>query len=228
METFTSGGRRIHVDVLEPPGKGMAPAILLLHGSGGNFRFWMDRLAPHVARLGVSIYAVHYFDRTGTVRADAATILDGRHFPQWLETVQDALSFVAARERTDPRRIVLLGISLGAFLALAASSAARTGPAVRAVVEISGGLPDPYAARATSAFPPTLILHGEADTVVPVQLARDLDRRLSELGVVHQARLFPGEGHWFSAGAQIAILLAIAGFLSSTLSATSGAPAPGA
>lgn len=224
METFPSGSKTIHLDVLEPAGAGPFPGILLLHGSGGNIRFWLDRLAPHVSRLGVAIYAVHYFDRTGTVRADAATILDGHHFPLWLQTVHDAVGSIAARPRIDRSRIALLGISLGAFLALAAAASGGSDPAIRAIVEISGGLTDPYVTSLTPAFPPTLILHGEADTVVPASLARDLDARLTRLGTPHRLLLFPGEGHWFSPVAQLSILAAIASFLAGWISP--GTPNP--
>ena len=49
-----------------PPPPAPHPAIVLLHGSGGGVSFWLDRIGPMLSRLGVLIYAVHYFDRTGT------------------------------------------------------------------------------------------------------------------------------------------------------------------
>src|ERR1019366_5345045 len=113
MSTFFSGDKSIHIDQHEPTTPGRHPAILLLHGSGGNVSFWSDRIAPHLTRPNI-----------------------------------------------DPNRIALLGISLGAFLSLALATDPATN--IRAIVEISGGLPDPYAANATSAFPPMLILHGGA------------------------------------------------------------------
>ena len=214
MESFRSGSKSIRVDVLEPPGTGVVPALVLLHGAGGNTRFWLDRMAPHVAEAGFAIYAVHYFDRTGTVRADEAAILDGRHFPLWLETVRDGIGFVAGRERVDKNRLALLGISLGAFLAIGAAAAEPTERALRAVIAISGGWPGQFApATVNRDFPPTLLVHGEADTVVPVQLAREMDSRLTRAGVPHQTLLLPGEGHWFSGAAQLQILSGIATFL---------------
>jgi carboxymethylenebutenolidase len=214
MEYFQSGGKRIGLDLLEPAARTHTtspfPAVVLLHGAGGNVSFWFQVFAAPLSRLGVAIYAVHYFDRTGTVRADPATITDGRHFPLWLSTIADGLTHIAARPGIDPKRISLLGISLGAFLALSLATATNK---IRAIVEISGGLPTPYSAQATTTFPPTLILHGEADTVVPVAQAQDLNRLLDRLGTPHQLQLFPGEGHWFSQGAQLRILATVAQFL---------------
>ena len=211
MPSFTSGNTAIRIDQQEPSTPGQHPAILLVHGSGGNVSFWFDRIAPQLTRLNLWLYAVHYFDRTNTARADPAMILDGYHFPTWLDTVADALTYIRSRPTVDPNRIALLGISLGAFLSLAVAT--NPGARVRAVAEISGGLPDPYAARAGSSFPPTLILHGSADQVVPVRLAHELDARLTQLSVPHETRIYPRQGHWFDTATQLQMILAMSSFL---------------
>jgi carboxymethylenebutenolidase len=215
MATFLSGGRQIRITQHEPVTPGPHPAILLVHGSGGNVSFWADRFAPHLTRLNVALYVVHYFDSTGTTRADMATILDGFHFPVWLATLADALAYIRRRPNIDADRIALLGISLGAFLSLtlATDPAAR----VRAIVEISGGMPEQFAIGATSAFPPTLILHGDPDNIVPVASAHSLNALFDRLGVAHEMLLLPGQGHWFDAPAQMQILLNIARFLAQHL-----------
>ncbi len=208
--TFASGGASIRIQQIEPSGPGPFPAILLLHGAGGNTGFWLQKFAPQLSKLGIACYAVHYFDRTGTTFADAGAILDGHHFPLWLETVRDSLAYIALRPKIAANRIALLGISLGGFLSLATAATAKN---IRAVIEISGGMAQPYAAQTTAAFPPTLILHGDADTVVPPTQATELDALLTRLAVSHQTILLPGEGHWFSAAAQLRILAAVAQFL---------------
>jgi carboxymethylenebutenolidase len=85
----------------------------------------------------------------------------------------------------------LLGVSLGAYLAL---SVATQEPRVGAVVACSGGLPDAFAERA-SRMPPTLVLHGEADTVVPVSEARKLERLLRVASPESEVKVYPGQGH---------------------------------
>ena len=211
MESFLSGGKPIRLHVTRPATPGPHPAIVLLHGSGGGVSFWLDRIAPMLSRLGVLVYAVHYFDRTGTDRATPAMLSDGVHVPLWLGTVRDAVTHIAKQPGVDPRRIALVGVSLGAFLSLALGSEAHAG--VHAIVDISGGLVAPYDSQATSSFPPTLILHGDADTVVPLALAHALKSRLTASRVPHEQLILPGEGHWFSAAAQLRILGAVASFL---------------
>ncbi len=212
--TFPSGGRPIRLTATEPATPNH-PAILLLHGAGGNIDFWLDRISPFIARLGIAVYAVHYFDRTGTQRADAALLSDGRHVPLWLETISDTLTHIAQRPNVDAHRIALVGISLGAFLALALG--AENPSRIRALVDVSGGLVPPYDSEATKAFPPTLILHGDSDTVVPVAHARNLDATLTCLAVPHTLSILQDEGHWFSPAAQARILGAVACFLNEYL-----------
>ena len=200
-------------------GTGKRPAIVLLHGSGGHVDFWIARLAPFLAEAGMALYAPHYFDRTSTARADLSMLTDGRHVPQWLETVDDALRFVNTRPGVDSEKVVVAGISLGAFLALALAAGLSSSGIeadrrrIFALLDISGGLVPPFDAQASSAMPPTLILHGAADTIVPVAFAEDLDRKLETLRVPHHTVVLPGEGHWFSAGAMPRLLLAVSSFL---------------
>ncbi len=230
---LVSGGATVRVFAQELASVPAQPtvrraAILLLHGSGGHVESWTGRLAPFLLEAGIGLYAPHYFDRTGTTRADLAMLTDGIHVPQWIDTVDDTLRFVASRPGVDPERIVVAGISLGAFLALALAStlSASNSPSeqrrIRALLDVSGGLVPPYDANATAAMPPTLILHGDADSIVPVSFAHELDRKLIALRVVHRMEILPGEGHWFSANALPRMLLAVSSFLEQHLQLRNG------
>ncbi len=215
LHSFVSAsGKTIRIHAIEPeqsPSAAPLPAVLLLHGSGGNVNFWLDRLAPAIARLGLAVYAVHYFDSTGTAFAGPATLNDGVSVPTWLQTIRETLAWIAHRPAVNPARIGLCGLSLGAFLALALG----TEPAnrIRAIVDLAGGLVPPWSANVTSAFPPTLILHGDADQVVPVTQAHTLDTLLTAANIPHQIHIFPREGHWLSLGALAQTLPMLGAFL---------------
>ncbi len=199
------------MDEANSRGRQRGPALLLLHGAGGAVSYWASRFAPALQQFGVSLYAPHYFDRTGTVRATLEIILDGRHFPEWVAAVEDAVAYIAQQPGVDPARIAVLGISLGGYLAMAL---ATLGHRLCAVAELSGGMPPGWERRIASSMPPVLILHGEQDAVVPVSEAYKLQQLLRTGGVAHQLEIFPGETHWFSAAAQGRMLMSCAGFFS--------------
>ncbi len=163
-----------------------------------------------MSQFGVAAYAPHYFDKTGTVRATPELILDGKHSAAWLAAVKDAITYIASRPTVDPARIGVLGISLGGYLAMALAAQDRR---VRAVVELSGGLPPGMEGALSPATPPVLVLHGDQDSIVPVSEAHKLKRVLDLHHVRHQVEILPGETHWFSPAAQQRVLLTCAGFL---------------
>src|SRR5262249_2862480 len=71
---------------------------------------------------------------------------------------------------------------------------------IAAVVDYYGGLPAeirrfPFARIAS--MPPTLILHGEKDEIVPGQEARDLEKLLKKNKRLCTMKLYPAQGHIF-------------------------------
>jgi len=192
--SFESLGKTIGVERFEPKESGRHPAIVVLHGAGGmdiggpEFR----QFARALAARGYVAHVVHYFDQTGTRHADAAAI--ARNYSAWMVTINDAITSLAKREDVDPKRIGLLGFSLGSYLSLSVASRDRR---VSAVVEYFGGLPDLFSLN-LKRFPPTLILHGEDDPVVPVSEARKLERLLRDKELPFEIRVYPGQGHRFT------------------------------
>jgi dienelactone hydrolase len=204
---FHSGGKPIRLDAYLPePIEGPTPAVLALHGAGGGMS-GMEHYAGMLAAQGFAVYLLHYFDRAGIDSADKPTTSVEqksverklikqkimRNFPLWMKTLWDATSFVEIQPAVDGERIALLGFSLGAYLSLANSA---IDPRVKAVVEFSGGMP-----KEMNLFMrrlcPVLILHGEADSTVPVEEAHHLQKLLEKKGIPHEIKIYPAAGHGF-------------------------------
>jgi len=194
--SFESGGKLIRLDCFLPEAQGpnspgqRLPAIIGLYGSGGDHE-GMSGPAGQLAETGFAVYVLHYFDRTGLVEVEKSALL--RHFPVWMKTLWDAVSFVAQQPQVDPARIGLLGFSLGAYLAVCG---AAIDPRVKAVVEFFGGFPKEMKLFMRRLCP-MLILHGENDPVIPVSEAYHLKEVLERKGIAYEIRIYPGVGHGF-------------------------------
>ncbi|WP_458436577.1 dienelactone hydrolase family protein [Methylorubrum extorquens] len=216
MQSLMSGGRRIEVEWFAASGgsaKGNGngtsrPAVHLLHGADGlTFADGYRLAARTIAASGYHVAFVHYLDRTGDRRV-AYTRLR-QDFPLWAETVHDAVAWLADQPGTDAQRLGIVGISLGAALAFTTAAAE---PRVRAILDYFGPLPDELA-RERPRLPPTLILHGSADPIVPVSHARALERLLQEQGTAHQIRIYEGQGHRLTGLAQLDAAARVGRFL---------------
>jgi dienelactone hydrolase len=219
---FTSGGTRIAVERFDAAGGGRRPAILLLHGADGFTRGdGRYRLGAQVlAAAGYHVFLPHYLERTGQARASHSTI--GRNFPLWRETVGDGLDFVERQPGVDARRIGVVGTSLGGALGVTLAAADRR---VRALVNYFGFLPETLPEKA-SRLPPTLVLHGARDAIVPVANAHALEALLRRRGVPHEVHVYPDQAHGFHGAAQFDAAQRTAIFLNRHLGPGAAALAP--
>ncbi|KAA2236933.1 prolyl oligopeptidase family serine peptidase [Salinarimonas soli] len=199
MSRFQSGGRAITVEWFAAEGApASAPAVLMLHGADGlgqrgdQYRAGARALAAGGYHVGL----VHYFDRTVSRWASLPAIF--QNFPAWMETLRDALTFAAGQPGVDPARLGVVGISLGAALSLAT---AAEDTRIKALVDYFGPVPEGSLQGATR-LPPTLVLHGASDPIVPVSNARALEAFLERNAVPHEVKIYPGEGHGFGRAAQ--------------------------
>jgi carboxymethylenebutenolidase len=189
--SFQSGGKDIRLDCFLPETGGQRlPAVIGLYGFGGS-HFSMSEPAGQLAEQGFAVYVLHYFDRTGTVEAEKSALV--LNFPVWMKTLWDAVSFVERQPSVDPKRIGLVGFSLGAYLAVCG---AAIDPRIQAVAEFFGGFPKEMKLFMRRLCP-MLILHGEADAIIPVSEAYHLRDVLERKNIPHEIQVYPGVGHGF-------------------------------
>jgi len=168
---------------------------VLLPGSAG-WRPIYATVARELADSGFVALALDYYGETGrdTSRGDRAL-----KWPLWQGAVRAAVAWVAAHPDVAGRPVALVGYSRGAYLAV---SVAASLPEVGAVVDFyggGGGGPDSLADEVRG-FPPLLILHGEADSVVPVRHALRLRDAVLAAGGQVEMHLYAGAQHAFNGG----------------------------
>jgi pimeloyl-ACP methyl ester carboxylesterase len=131
MQSFQlpSHGALLNAFVYIAAGVGPHPTVILLHGFPGNERN-LD-LAQSIRRAG---WNVMYFNYRGSWGS-----LGDFSFTHCIEDTQSAIAYLrddskAAKLRSDPNTIVLIGHSMGGFVALQASA---LDPDIKAIVTIS-------------------------------------------------------------------------------------------
>jgi dienelactone hydrolase len=166
------------------------PAVLLLHGADGGVG--VEKLycaeAKRLASKGFVVFIVHYLDSTEpekpakiselvkrAVRGEATEEEKPRverYFDVWTGCVSDAVRYVRKQPGVDGERVGIVGLSLGSFVGL--SCAMQKELNVAAVVSGFGGLPEKKR-DAVKWLPPTLVVYGKKDKVVPVKEGKALE-----------------------------------------------------
>ena len=157
-----------------------------------------------LAAAGYYAMFVEYYSQAGPARPGDRPVLGkgfaawvNGNFPIWTREIVSAIDVLGQNPAVERDRIALIGHSLGAFLALAVG--ASEGGRVAAIVEYYGAMNDGYRSMAAN-MPPTLILHGSADRVIPVRYAYDLDALLTRYNRPHEMKIYPGAGHGLEPG----------------------------
>ncbi len=185
---FPSGRDKVAVDLFEPAEEGRFPAVVLLHGTHGPRRGepYYLAMAEDLARHGYVALFVRYYDRGRRGRGNRS---------QWAESIRYALDYACSLPDVDQERLALVGYSQGAFLAL------NYGPSdgrLMAVVAYYGGLSPGFFPPAEEVFPPTLLLHGTADRIVPVRRSLETFDWLRQHNKPVDLIVYPGVGHGFT------------------------------
>jgi len=191
-DTFLSDNKPIKIDRFLPLSDKRFPAVIAIHGSTGMAESFSDQPARMLAAWGYCVFLLHYFDRTSTIVPTKQEMHD--LFPDWMAVISDSIAYVNQLSQVQNDRIALIGISLGAYLAL---SLGATDPRVKAVVDFCGGLPEELAAQCAQ-MPPTLILHGDVDESVPVVEAHKIERLMKRTNSAYEIKIYPDAGHFFS------------------------------
>jgi len=180
-------------------------AVVLLHGygaDGADLLGLADPLAPHMP--GTAFWA------PDAPEPCAAAPMGRQWFPiPWIDGSSEAASMeamaraaadldafldgVLAEEGLSPDRLALFGFSQGTMMAL--QVAPRRPEPVAGIAAFSGRLLAPERLGEAVSRPPVLLLHGDADDVVPYAAMDEAAEHLAGAGFETATFTMPGTGH---------------------------------
>ena len=201
---FGEEGRLHAVFVPGPaPGPGRAPATLVFfHGNGGNLSHRAPLMARLRAELGMSVFIFDYqgYGQSVGRPSERATAADARA----------AIAYLRGRSDVDPERIAYYGESLGGAVAIdLATEAPPKALAIQSSFTSIGDMTRLHYPALTFLLPfasmryeslavigrlraPLLVIHGEADGLVPPEHSRRLYEAASE---PKRLMIVPRAGH---------------------------------
>ncbi len=178
-----------------PPG---APTILYFHGNGGSLETRSERVRKYMAHgLGIFMMTWRGFGGSTGQPSEAANVADA------------LLAYDTLAKEVDPKDIIVYGESLGTGVAVQVAGQRRVAGLVldapyTSMVDLAAlhypyipgrwFMTDRYETRAHIAkvSAPLLILQGEADDVIPVEMGREVFELAPGPKTI---RTFPGAGH---------------------------------
>jgi phospholipase/carboxylesterase len=194
---------------LEPPGRQASALVVLLHGYGANgddlialgegWRRWLPDVAFVAPNAPETIPGMY-----GSLQWFPLTLRDPSERWRGVVAARPALDRFLdtelARYRLAPGRLVLVGFSQGSMMALHAGLRRAAAPA--GIVAYSGLLAGPEHLRETTVRPPVLLIHGEADDLIPVEALHTAREALTGAGLLVEWHVRPGLGHGIDAEGQ--------------------------
>lgn len=196
----TSGGTLLLPNSASPENK--VPAMVILHGSGGDWSGRSVNLAMHLARNGIAGLAVDTFTaRNLRTSDDYLERLDKAPIFTQMADALSALQALRSHPWIDISRIGVTGFSLGAgstlymmFEPVIENVLGKDGPRFSAYAMFYGGCSVDFEDFRVEGSP-VLIMMGEADESMSIPACEKFQMRLQDMGVDVELKVYAGAGH---------------------------------
>lgn len=115
VRMLTANGKWLFAWFVPAPGSGVAPALAVVHGWGGN----SETMLPLAVPLHRAGYALLFFDARSHGRSDLDNFSS---MPRFAEDLENAVDWLKSQPGVDPARVGVAGHSVGAAAALLTAS----------------------------------------------------------------------------------------------------------
>jgi phospholipase/carboxylesterase len=194
---------------IEPRGGRASALVVLVHGYGANGDDLIALADGWRPSLPEAVFVAPNAPQTipgmfGGLQWFPLTMRDPSEYWRGVSAAQPALDRFLdaelARYHLAADRLVLVGFSQGSMMALHVGLRRAAAPA--GIVAYSGLLAGPEQVGQTLVRPPVLLVHGEADDLIPVEALHMTREALAGAGVPVEWHVRPGLGHGIDGQAQ--------------------------
>jgi dienelactone hydrolase len=196
--TYPAGTVTAKGFLARPDDSATRPAVLVVHEWWGLNDYARKR-ASMLAEMGYVALAIDMYGdgKTADHPSDATAFMTAitENMPEGRARFEAALKFLSAQPGVDPSKIAAIGYCFGGGIVL--QMAAEGVPGLIGVASFHGG----PAAQIPDGVTPTaamLVLHGEADAMIPMSAIEDFKNRMTDASVVHKVVTYPDAQHGFT------------------------------
>jgi len=164
------------------------PVLLALHGGGGDENYFPDLDDGEVLKI---------MEKTGMfmISPKATSWYKGDGAKDLVQLINLVLAEYPGADRS---RVFSTGVSMGGYGSY--NLAAEYPGLLAGIACVSGTVRNDYSKLENFKNTPCLIIHGGADSVVPVEEAIKTAEELKKQGCVYRLNIFPSYGHDYRAG----------------------------
>lgn len=186
--------------LLQPPGSGPFPAVIISHGAGGSAGSYSRAVARTMVEWGLVCIAANYTHASGVPIGLPGTAADDGASPANIQRARVLVEILRSLGYVEMNRIALHGHSMGAFVT--AATAGAHPDLFRAASHTAGGIrpdffaaPAPTEAQIANIRAPYQIHHGDRDFVVPLLADQLFALALAARNIDHELHVYPGAEH---------------------------------
>lgn len=196
--TYPAGQVTAKGFLARPDDSAIHPAVLVVHEWWGLNDYARKR-ANMLAEMGYVALAIDMYGdgKTASHPADATAFMSTitENMPEGRARFEAALKFLSEQPGVDPSKIAAIGYCFGGGIVL--QMAAEGVPGLIGVASFHGG-PGAQIPEGVTPTASMLVLHGEADAMIPMTAIEDFKKRMTDASVVHQVVTYPDAKHGFT------------------------------
>ena len=183
--------------------EGKAPAVVIMHASGGVFKFREIEMAKLLNKNGIAAFIPYSFKARGITNTKQ-TAGTGVTFGMRLTDAYGALNLLSSHPNIDRDKIAIMGYSSGGIVSLLSSDEKIRRRLATDTLKFAAHI-NVYAGtififkNAEPTKAPILFLSGEKDNTCPVEKVLAYAQRLKDAGGNITTIVYPGAHHVFDA-----------------------------